>query len=112
MSNLLSQLAAKNTPQKTKKETRPSIPVPANALVAFERMAAAKAVNDVVMARQEIESAIVEEIMIDAFAENIFRLELNQRIPSWLLIRIVVQILKVFSRFKVVINIILWIMTS
>jgi hypothetical protein len=73
MSNLLSQLAAKNTPQKTKKETRPSIPVPANALVAFERMAAAKAVNDVVTARQDIESAIVEEIMIDSFAENIFK---------------------------------------
>jgi hypothetical protein len=72
--NALNSLAATAKKNKQNSSDRPTVAVPEVALDAFERLVEANAVLEVAESRKEVEATVVNEIMLDAFAETVFRL--------------------------------------
>jgi hypothetical protein len=71
--NLLNQLVKTKKPAAATKPDRPSVDVPDVVLKAFERLVGANAVLEVAEARKEVEAGLVNEEMLDLFAESLFK---------------------------------------
>ncbi len=64
-----------------KKNDRPTFPVPANLLPAFERFVAAKQVTEIAEARMKAEEGVLKETLIDGFAESLSKMKCKPSNP-------------------------------
>jgi hypothetical protein len=64
-----------------KKNDRPTFPVPATLLPAFERFVAAKQVTEIAEGRMKAEEGILKDTLIDAFAESLSKMRCKPSNP-------------------------------
>lgn len=72
MNSILNKLTSVKKKKEQKEEKRPVIAVPPSVVEPFLRLVGASAIEEVVTARKEVEKGIVDEVMLNAYADSLY----------------------------------------